>query len=78
VPDDAGEPIATSGQLHHGWVAEALVEGARRIGDGLYYLQVKERNDKHQKQRPVRKDDPQNETLQRALFNGFALVSCSD
>ena len=43
VLDGACEEVAAPGQLHHDRVAEALVDGARRIGDLLYSLQAEER-----------------------------------
>src|ERR671910_1044648 len=78
VPDEAGEEVAAPGQPHHGRVAEALVEGTRGVGDGLYRLQAKERQDEHQQQRRERKYAPQNETPQRVASGESTLVACPD
>jgi hypothetical protein len=43
VVDGACEEVAASGQLHYDRVADALVDGACRIGDLLYSLQAEER-----------------------------------
>jgi hypothetical protein len=42
VLDGPREEVAATGKLHHGRVAEALVEEARLVGYGLYRLQAKE------------------------------------
>jgi hypothetical protein len=43
VADYACEEVATPGELHHSRVADALVEGACRVGDLLYSLHAEER-----------------------------------
>jgi hypothetical protein len=60
VTDDAGEEVAAPRKPHHYRVAEALVEGVRLVGYGLYPLQSEERQGEPQQQRRE-KHEPQDE-----------------